>query len=979
MKKDNASSTSSLLSRWKNRKNKTEQKSGITQIPDATAIPLSKEQKRLWFLQQLNPNNSFYNYAELYRLEGNLDIIAFEKSIRVIENRHDILRSTYPIEEGIPTVKIANTSQSVFNFIDYSNHAYELASEKANNLISKKSKHTFKLSEEPLLQTTVIKVAENTYLFLIVMHHIITDKWSMKVFRKELADNYEQLLKGVTPKQAPLNIQYSSYAYWQQKQPVNKEHLAYWQQKLAGNLPTLNISTDYPKKTQPSYKGAFHKKTYSKETSNSFFDLCKKMGTTPYVTMLSVYYVLLQKYSGQQDILIGTPITKREQTNLENLIGFFNDTLVLRNTVAINTSFSTLIESVKKTTLDAFSNKDISFDTLVKTIKPKRSLGEHPFFKAMFLYHKVPETPILGNNIKISYEPYDAGVAKFDLTLYISEDNDALMSLMEYATDLFAPSTIVRMHEHFEIILKKVINNPDAIIEDIQLHTDKEIQFYNSLETSAEKSNIKHLGIHEIIAEQAEKKPNAVAVVFKDTKITYKELNDRATKIATELIAQGIKENDIVGLCITRSENMIVGLLGILKSGAAYLPLDPEYPSERIAYILNNANARSLLTEQKLQKNFAHSTVKLQILETLEGATKNNKTILPKVKNNNKAYVIYTSGSTGTPKGVPISHENIIHSTFARTNFYTTNPSAFLLMSSISFDSSKAGIFWSLCTGGTLVISEKHLEQDIDHLANTIYKNSVSHTLMLPSLYDQVIQYADLKKLTSLQTVIVAGEACSHQLITHHFDKLPNVQMYNEYGPTESTVWCIAHKLKETDAQKRNVPIGTPISNTYVFILDKNLQRVPYGSIGELYIGGQGLATGYLNDPKKTATSFIKHPFSKNTTDRVYKTGDLAKYAEDGTIVFLGRKDTQVKIRGYRIELDEIEQLIATDNTVEQTVVSIENEIDAINWDTLIQEDPKKTATTLNKYFSNTDIEQMLTSVEALSEEALDLVIKNLD
>lgn len=979
MKNDSSSSKASLLSRWKNRDKKPVLKNVITKIPDTVPIPLSREQKRLWFLQQLNPTNSFYNYSELYRLEGNIEVDLFEKSIRYIEGKHDILRSTYQINEGVPTVKITSDSCSKFTYYDFSDNSYEIASQKAAVIVDENASNTFQLSNEALLQSTVIKVAHNNYLFLIVMHHIITDKWSMKVFRKELAYNYETLVKGNIPVIEKPEIQYASYAHWQSKQPVNEAHLSYWKQKLSGDIPILNLSTDYPKKAQPSYKGTFDKQYYNKETSEAFFTLCKKMDATPYVTMLSIYFVLLQKYSGQRDILVGTPITKREQTSLENLIGFFNDTLVLRNSIDTAASFSALVQEVKKTTLAAFSNKDISFDTLVKTLKPKRTLSVHPFFQVMFLYHKVPETPKLASDIKISYEPYDAGVAKFDLTLYISEDEGSLMSLMEYETDLFEATTITRMHQHFEIILKSVIEKPEVLISDIDIHTNQEIQFYKTLEAPVINYNIPQKGIHEIIASQAKKHPETIALIFKDEKITYQELNEKANKIAHKLITFGVQKNDIVGLCIERSHHMIIGLLGILKAGAAYLPLDPEYPADRISYILDNAFAKIVVTQEKFTSNFIKAPIQILTLESVVAIASNNETLLPKVAGSDLAYVIYTSGSTGTPKGVPITHSNIINSTLARTDFYEADPRSFLLMSSVSFDSSKTGIFWSLCTGGTLVISEKHLEQDIDQLANTIDAHKVSHTLMLPSLYNQLVQFGDIHKLTSLKTVIVAGEACTKQLVHSHFKFFPKVDLYNEYGPTESTVWCIAHKINPKDGEGSSVPIGRPIKNIQVFILDEELQRVPYGTVGELHIGGLGLAKGYFNDEKKTAQSFIQHPFDIDISKRLYKTGDLAKYKSDGTIEFLGRKDQQVKIRGYRIELDEIESLIYSNSQVEQTVVVVENEVDTINWDALEKGTPEQLMQLLDKHIANNEIEQILNSVETLQDEALDLVLKNLD
>lgn len=976
--KDNNSSSSktSLLSRWKNRDKSSIHKNEITKIPDTVSIPLSHEQKRLWFLQQLNPDNSFYNYSELYRLEGNIDVVLFEKSIRLIEEKHDILRSTYHIEDGVPTVKINASSYSKFTYHNFSEDALDVATQKADTIVKTNTSYAFKLSKETLLQSTVIKISENNYLFLIVMHHIITDKWSMKVFRKELADNYKSLIRGITPKTDKPDLQYASYAYWQSKQAINEAHLTYWKQKLSGEIPTLNLTTDYPKKAQPSYKGTFDKQYYKKQTADAFFELCKKMDTTAYTTMLSVYYILLQKYSGQKDILVGTPITKREQTSLENLIGFFNDTLVLRSSINTLGSFTELVKEVKKTTLDAFSNKDISFDVLVKKLKPTRSLSVHPFFQVMFLYHKVPETPKFGKNIKVSYEPYDAGVAKFDLTLYISEDEGSLMSLMEYATDLFEATTIKRMHQHFGSILNSVIENPDIIISDINIHTEQETEFYKKLEAPVAEYKIAYKGIHEIITSQAEKYPEAIALVFKNEKITYRKLNEKATKIAIGLINNGVKTNDIVGLSIERSNEMIIGMLGILKAGAGYLPLDPEYPSDRISYILENASAKILLTQEKFNKNFP---VQVITLETLEEVELTNKIELPKVNGDDLAYIIYTSGSTGVPKGVPISHTNIINSTLARTDFYNKNPNAFLVMSSISFDSSKAGIFWSLCTGGKLVISEKYLEQDIDLLTHTIHSNSVSHTLMLPSLYAQIVHYGDVQKLTSLDTVIVAGEACNPQLVSSHFKTLPNVNLYNEYGPTESTVWCIAHKLTPEDARKSTVPIGFPIKNIQAYILNDDLQKVPYGTVGELYIGGLGLTEGYVKDQEKTAQSFIQHPFDTDSSKRLYKTGDLTKFNSEGNIEFLGRKDQQVKIRGYRIELDEIEQIIYKNPQVNQTVVTIENELDTIHWEELETAHSSQITRLFNKHIANKEVEEILNSIEKLPEEALDVLIENLD
>lgn len=980
MKQDKPfSSKNSLLSRWKNRSNPPEPAMELSVIPEGVAIPLSKEQKRLWFLQQLNPKNPFYNYSELYKLKGALNIDFFEKSIRLIEEKHDILRSSYPIQEGVPVVRIAQESTSTFTYHDLSTHTYEVASQKSEELVKKYASYAFQLSDETLLQSAVLKIADEEYLFLIVMHHIITDKWSMKVFRQELAYNYQCLVQEKQPVLNKPEIQYASYAHWQSGIPVNERHLSYWKEKLSGVLPSLQLPTDYPKKAQPSYRGTFHKNAYEPDVSQAFFNLCKALDATPYITMLSAYYVLLHKYSQQEDILVGTPITKREHTSLENIIGFFNDTLVLRSNVRSSFTFKELVQEVRKTTLEAFSNKDISFDTLVNTLKPERSLRTHPFFQVMLLYHKVPETPSLGEDIKITYEPYDAGVAKFDLTLYISEDQGSLMSLMEYETDLFEAATIARMHAHFKLILKSVINNPEQILSAISIETEEETTFYKTQAAPLNPYSVSRPGIHELIVKQARQKPEEVALILGNKKVTYGELDTKSTLIASYLLAQGIKKNDIVGLCLERSTDMIIALLGILKAGAAYLPLDPEYPTERISYIMDNAFAKALLTQEKFVVNFSDLNLPIVPMETIEKSEISPGFVMPEVRSTDLAYVIYTSGSTGKPKGVPITHGNIMNSTLARTDFYGNDPAVFLLMSSISFDSSKTGIFWSLCTGGTLVISEKHLEQDLYRLEQTIQLNNVSHTLMLPSLYAQLVQYGDVGKLKSLHTVIVAGEACNSQLVQSHFKMVPEIHLYNEYGPTESTVWCIAHKIEPQDANSSSVPIGQPIKNIQVYILDNSLQKVPYGVAGELYIGGLGLASGYLNDKEKTESSFVQNPFDTANSERLYKTGDLARYTVNGTIEFLGRKDQQVKVRGYRIELDEIEQLLYANKEVSQAVVTVKNDVDAINWKEVEEGTTAKLAQLVSNHIAEDEVNEILDSIEVLSEEALDLVLKNLD
>jgi len=966
----------SILSQWKNRNIGTDISNKINPIPDNIPTPLSQEQKRLWFLQQLNPSNPFYNYSELYKIHGDLNSSIFEKSIRLIENNHDVLKSNFKISNGEFISEVNTALKSDFLFFDLSDLDYEQAQKRADNLVQENSRTIFDLSNDILFKSVLIKVSKDYFLFSITLHHIITDEWAMRLFREELTDNYRALNAKQQPAFENQDIQYSSYAYWQQNKKPNPNHLAYWREKLSGEIPTLNLPLDYPRKPQPSYKGKFHNKIYDKKTSEDFFSLCKELEATPYVLMLSIYYILLQKYSGQFDILVGTSVTKRNEKALEKLMGFFNDTIVLRTEINSNSSFSELVKLVKKTYLEAFSNNEISFDTLVKDLNPERSLSVNPFFQTMFLYNKSENLPNLSEDISYTHEVYDMGGAKFDLTFQVTEENGILNSLFIYAVDLFDKQTVEQMHAHFKILLTEVIKNPRISCSEIEILTEEEKKFFYSLENPSASIEKKHTGIHEFITSHAQLNKNAIAVTYKDQKISYSELDIQSSKIAAQLQLQGVEKNDIIGLSVQRSPKMIIGLLGILKAGAAYLPLDPEYPIERTKYILANSNAKTLITEDNLLSVFNKMTIPINNIDSILNNKTTSKYTPVIIDKNDLAYIIYTSGSTGNPKGVAISHNNIVNSTLARSVFYGNQPSAFLLMSSISFDSSKAGIFWTLCSGGNLIISENRLEQDLNKMVRIIKDHKVSHTLMLPSLYQTIIEYSDIDKDTSLKTVIVAGESCPNVLVENHFDKLPYTNLYNEYGPTEGTVWCLAHHIKKEDTLNNTIPIGKPIGNTQIYILDNSLKKVPYGTSGELYIGGENLSQGYLNDIEKTKLNFIDHPF--NTGKKLYKTGDLVKLNNKGEILFLGRKDQQVKVRGYRIELDEIEKKILEYPNIKSAIVLVETNDFKIDWENVSNTDNTELVKILTENFSTEETDQLISSVNELKDSEIDLLLQNI-
>ncbi|GGZ71052.1 non-ribosomal peptide synthetase [Algibacter mikhailovii] len=963
MKKETQSK--SLLDRWKNKSKQSTHINLIEKAPEEALIPLSPGQKRLWFLQQLHPENAFYNYSETYTFNGALNIGHLEKSLRFVYRDHDILRTTYKIKNDTLVQEVDNTASLSISKHDLTHYEFQDASEASKSIMKNDATTYFSLTKGPLVRASIIKLSNTKHILQITLHHIVTDKWSMGIFREHLAGYYLDLQSNTEIKNRKTLLQYSDYCYWINKQDINKNDLEYWKQKLLHPNPSLSLPFDYERPLHPSFKGAASfTQEYNQSLSSQLLKLSKTCATTPYNLMLAVFYLFLHKCSGDTDILVGTPLTNRDQKNLESLIGFFNDTIVLRTHINSEMSLTNFVKHVTNNTLEAFSHKDVPFNTLVKAINTKRSLAVNPFFQVMFLYHSKPENPFFGKDLDLSHTWFDSEVSKFDLTIYIGEENGILSSTFEYSSDLFEEKTINRFQEYFKILLESIVANPFQKIADLKILTPSERDLFSQQNTLKERV-FKDKGIHNIIEETVLKNPNKKAVSFKDECLSYHDLNSKANALAGHILMSGIVENAVIGLCCERSTDMIVGILGILKSGCSYLPLDPEYPNERIDFSLNDSKAKIIVTQSFLIDRFNNDNFTCISIDTIDENI-NSEIILPQLKETDLAYIIYTSGSTGKPKGVPISHKNIINSTMGRLDFYDSNPEVFMLMSSIAFDSSKAGIFWTLCTGGHLVITEKRIEQDIDKIGELINNCNITHTLMLPSLYNLILDFVIKDKLKSLNTVIVAGEACTVSLCEKHIKHFSKIGLYNEYGPTEASVWCIAHKIDSSDLNRKSIPIGKPVANAGVYILDKGMNISPTGVPGELFIGGQSISKGYINRDDLTKKVFIKNPFKAN--DILYKTGDLAKYTSDGKIIFLGRADQQVKIRGFRVELSEIENVIKQydENITDVVVQAEEGFIDTdFNLDTITEE---KLAELLTNVDDN-EFNIILNSIKFLSTE----------
>ncbi|HHM21730.1 MAG TPA: amino acid adenylation domain-containing protein, partial [Bacteroidetes bacterium] len=625
--------------------------------------------------------------------------------------------------------------------------------------------------------------------------------------------------------------------------------------------------------------------------------------------------------------LIGTPFANRNRLEVENLIGFLNNTLVMRAQLRDEMTFVELLRVVYQTSMEAFANKDIPFETLVNTLKPDRSISTNPLFQTMFLFHHALPVPAFAPGLQMEHAPFDLGVAKFDLTLYLAESNGQLTTIFEYAKDLFQRSTVERMQGHLKTLLEAIAENPNQKMAELPLLTNDEKKRLLTDWNNTRRAAPQDVPIHYFIENQAREQPDKIAVAAQGQHLSYFDLNKKAEQLAARLQAIGVGKNVPVGLFTGRSVKMITGILAILKTGGAYLPIDPDYPKDRIAFLLEDAAVKIILAQPHLLDRLPATTAQVVSLDE-----KTHRSFVPEeVAPDDLAYIIYTSGSTGRPKGVQVTHRNLVHSTTARLHFYPQSPGTFLLLSSFSFDSSVAGIFWTLCSGGQLLLPPQHIEQDPDQLATLVFENKVTHTLLLPSLYSLLLQHAPAEKLTSLHTVIVAGEACPVGLPKRHFDKIPNASLFNEYGPTEATVWCTAFQILKEEATAP-IPIGRPIPNTEIYILDKNKQPVPIGVPGELYVGGAGVTKGYLNRPQLTNQRFIAPPKWLNTqhfpqgpgTPKLYRTGDLARYRPDGQIEFLGRTDQQVKIRGYRIEPEEIKKVLEQLEEVGEAAVVVQ-------------------------------------------------------
>lgn len=879
--------------------------------------PLSFAQEQLWFLDRLSPGSPVYNMNDVVEFRGEYNAEALRKALQELIRRHEILRTQFSQSGGQPEQVILPRMDLPLAELDLGLLPEKERQAEWTRAVRDQGRRAFDLSKAPLLRATMIHLSPRLHRLLLTMHHILGDEWSMEVVHQELQRLYEAFSTERPSPLPELPIQFADFASWQRewlKGEVLESQTSYWKKELAGAPSILELPTDKPRPAAQSFRGA----TETFQIPGKLVEQLKMLGREQQATLFMVleaaFMALLHRYAGQEDIVVGTPISGRTHSETENLIGLFLNTLLLRATFSERETFLSLVRQVRERALGAYAHPDLPFERLVAELAPDRDPSRMPLFQVMFILHNsegVSQVSKVSGNREL-----ETGTSKFDLTMILSENEKGLDGLIEYSTDLFEAATIRRLAGYYSRLLEAGAANPGQSISELAMLPDSERrQLLVDWNNTAAEIPGKNLCVHQLIEQQAARTPDQVALVFDQQEVTYGELNFRANQVAQHLAGLGVKPDVLVGLYVQRSIDTVVGMLGILKAGGAYVPIDPSYPSARIALVIEDSHLGFLLTTEQLRSGLPASPARIV---SLDGDAKAIAAQSPAAAHsfankNNLSYVIYTSGSTGRPKGVMVEHRNVVNFFAGMDQVLGAEPGTWLAVTSISFDISALELLWTLTRGFKVVI---HGEGNSDKIAGEILRHGATHLQATPSLLRALASDPQsLGALGKLKKILIGGEALPASLIAALRPSFFG-EILNMYGPTETAIWSTVYRVQE---QRSNIPIGKPIVNTQVYVLDSQLQLVPPGGIGNLMIGGDGVVRGYLNRPELTAERFIKDPFRPE--GRLYRTGDLARFLPDGNLEFMGRADFQVKIRGFRIELGEIETTLEAQAGVEQAVV----------------------------------------------------------
>ncbi|PHS16284.1 MAG: non-ribosomal peptide synthetase [Blastopirellula sp.] len=905
-------------------------KLAMSKVDRSLPVELSFAQQRLWFLSKLEGTSANYNIPMALRLSGKLNKEALFFSLKAIVARHEVLRTRFVESDG-----------TAYQFIEDADHFQiteaQLDDEnELSNICESEALTPFDLGKDMLIRAQLLSITEDEYALLVTLHHSIADGWSMGIFFKELVSLYRAYSNNEPSPLAPLPIQYADFSHWQRQWlsgEVMDSLLVYWKEQLADLPPLLDLPTDRKRPPIQTYRGARKRLHFSTELLEELNSLSQSQGATLYMTLLTGFATLLSRYSNQTDIAIGSPIANRNRPEIEGLIGFFVNTLVMRADVSDDPTFLDLLEQVKETALAAYAHQDIPFEYLVEALEPERNMSYSPLFQVMFVLQNIPVSNVEFPDFSISPIAIDFDITKFDMTLNLQETEEGLQGSVEYNTDLFDESTIERFIGHYEKLLRGIVGKPEkrvseyGLLSDAELHT--QLVEWNKTEVPYRSEKC----IHELIEEQVSRKPDSTAIECDGRKMTYNELNERSNQLAHYLIEQGVGPEILVGICIDRSIDMIIGLLGILKAGGAYVPIDPGYPEQRIRYILEDSGVGLILSQSSLSEVIPEMAQKAVFLDKdadsngnvgliSKQSTENIATKDIQLSSSNLAYIIYTSGSTGKPKGVMVEHEQLANFMETVSHLYHWNSTDRILQfATLNFDISVEEIFGTLSVGATLV-----LRTDAWLASSVVFwelakEHEISILDLSTAFWEQIIPDKDSEIPKNIKQVIFSGEKVNAEKINEWFrlkGELP--ELINAYGPTETTVTSTYIVVEENGVESS---IGRPVANTQAYVVDGNDSPVPIGVVGELVIGGGGVTRGYLNGKELTEEKYSVYSTDYVDSCRVYRTGDLVRWLPNGELDYIGRTDSQVKVRGFRIELEEIENQLNRHPSVKYCAVIV--------------------------------------------------------
>jgi amino acid adenylation domain-containing protein len=904
-------------------------------MPD-NLFPTSFAQQRLWFLDQIEPGNVVYNLPRIFRMTGKVDLGAFSSAINALVVRQDALRTVFLSLDGEPRQSILPAMDVDLPVIDLSHLPEKRREDEALRIATEEAGKPFSLTTGPLLRLKLIRLAAEEHILVLVMHHIVTDGWSMSIFFRELAAQYQALTIGSPPDLPELAIHFRDFANWQNQEDnraLLQPQVNYWNKKLAGATTVLDIPTDHPHPAVQTAKGGSEHFFIDENATEKLKCICQSEGATLFMVLLAAFQAFLWRYTAQETILVGTPVAGRNELELENLIGFFVNTLVLRADLSGEMTFRDLLKQARATSIEGFANQDVPFERLVEELKPERSMAHSPLFQVMLIFQNAPKQKLKLRDLIMEELEFDSGIAKFDLTLEIIEQ-DGLHCTLEYNSDLFERTTIQRMIGHFENLIGDFIQNPDTKISALNVLTKQEreqilVEWNDTFSDYPEALTI-HTAFEQVVA----RVPESAALVHDGKSLTYRQLNDRSNRLAHYLIQKNVKPGSLVGISIDPSLEMTIAILAVLKAGAAYVPLDPSEPEQRLTLMLEDSNVSTIITRHDMQNKLPENEARIVFLDRektaiVECSPLNVSLTIPST---DLAYVIYTSGSTGAPKGVEGTHRASMNRFAWMWNAYPFHASETCCQkTALSFIDSVWEIFGPLLQGIRTVIVPRETLLEPQQFIDLLFEWNVSRLVLVPSLLRMLLdQFPNLATaLPKLNLWSVSGEVLSSELVHRFQEALPDATLLNIYGSSEIAGDVTWHELRKPALDKDNsysAPIGMPISNTQIYILDRFLGPVPVGVRGEIHVGGANLARGYWNKPEATAERFITNPFDQNSATRLYKTGDFGRFLPDGVIEYLGRADSQVKIRGMRVELEEVESVLRSHPLVSESAVVVTNE-----------------------------------------------------